>query len=364
MALPLLLSPRHPTVMLFSPRFVLRLLFSFCAVSATLAASQSVPAQESAAQGSGAHGLIVPHGLSEPKTPADNPFTKEKAELGKQLYFDPRLSRDNTVSCATCHDPNKGWSNGEAVATGIGGQKGGRSAPTIMNAAYSPLQFWDGRAVGLEGQALGPIQNPIEMNLTLPELEKKLNAIKGYRDQFQKVFGTEVTSENIGKAIATFERTVLCANAPYDRFKAGDKTALSEPAQRGMKIFFGKANCSACHAGPAFTDGAFHNIGMGTKHEKPDLGRFEHTKLDGDKSSFKTPGLREIKRTAPYMHDGSHKTLREVVEYYNKGGETNPQLDEEIFPLKLAPEEIDDLVRFLEEGLSGEYPEITPPKLP
>lgn len=311
-----------------------------------------------------AQGLVVPHGLIEPKIPADNPFTKEKAELGKQLYFDPRLSRDNTVSCASCHDPNKGWSNGEAVATGIGGQKGGRSAPTIINAAFSPLQFWDGRAVGLEGQALGPIQNPIEMNLTLPELEKKLNAIPGYRNQFKKVFGTEVTSENIGKAIATFERTVLCANAPYDKFKAGDKTALSESAQRGMKLFFGKANCSACHSGPAFTDGAFHNIGMGTKHEKPDLGRFEHSKLDGDKSSFKTPGLREIKRTAPYMHDGSHKTLKEVVEYYNKGGETNPQLDEEIFPLKLSPEEIEDLVRFMEEGLSGEYPEVTPPKLP
>lgn len=311
-----------------------------------------------------AQAIVVPHGLIEPKTPADNPFTKEKAELGKQLYFDPRLSRDNTVSCATCHDPNKGWSNGEAVATGIGGQKGGRSAPTIMNAAFAPLQFWDGRAVGLEGQALGPIQNPIEMNLTLPELEKKLNGIKGYRDQFQKVFGTEVTAENIGKAIATFERTVLCANGPYDRFKAGDKTAMSEAAQRGMKLFFGKANCSACHSGPAFTDGAFHNIGMGTKHEKPDLGRFEHSKLEGDKSSFKTPGLREIKRTAPYMHDGSHKTLKEVVDYYNKGGEANPQLDEEIFPLKLTAEEIHDLVRFLEEGLSGDYPEIAPPKLP
>jgi cytochrome c peroxidase len=308
--------------------------------------------------------LSVPHGLLAPKTPENNPFSKEKAELGKQLYFDKRLSRDNTVSCASCHDPQKGWSNGEAVATGIGGQKGGRSAPTIINAAYAPLQFWDGRAEGLEGQALGPIQNPIEMNLTLPEMEKKLNAIPGYREQFQKIFGTEVTSENVGKAIATFERTVLSGNAPYDRFKAGDEKALSESAQRGMKIFFGKANCSACHSGPAFSDGAFHNIGMGTKLEKLDLGRFEHSKLEGDKSSFKTPGLREIKRTSPYMHDGSHKTLKEVVEYYNKGGEANPQLDEEIFPLKLTAAEIDDLVRFLEEGLSGDYPEIAPPNLP
>jgi cytochrome c peroxidase len=307
---------------------------------------------------------VLPHGLSALKTPADNPYSNEKAELGKQLYFDKRLSRDNSVSCATCHDPQKGWSNGEAVATGIRGQKGGRSAPTIINAAFAPLQFWDGRAVGLEGQALGPIQNPIEMDLTLDEMVKKLNAIEGYRKQFQKVFKTEVTAENVGRAIACFERTVLSGNAPYDRFKTGDKTALSESAQRGMKLFFGKANCSACHSGAAFSDGAFHNIGMGTQPGRIDLGRFEHSKLDGDKSSFKTPGLREIKHTAPYMHDGSHKSLREVVEYYNKGGEANPQLDEEIFPLKLTEQEVTDLVRFLEEGLCGDYPQVTPPKLP
>lgn len=307
---------------------------------------------------------VLPHGLTPLKAPAENPYSSEKAELGKQLFFDKRLSRDDTVSCATCHDPEKGWSNGEAVATGVRGQKGGRSAPTIINAAYAPLQFWDGRAIGLEGQALGPIQNPIEMDLTLEEAVNKLNAIEGYRKQFQKVFKTDVTSENIAKAIACFERTVLSGNAPYDRFKAGDKTALSESAQRGMKLFFGKANCSACHTGSAFSDGAFHNIGMGTQPGRIDIGRFEHSKLDGDKSSFKTPGLREIKHTAPYMHDGSHKTLTEVVEYYNKGGEANPQLDEEIFELKLSKEEIEDLVRFMEEGLSGDYPNVTPPKLP
>lgn len=341
--------------MMLSPDSYRLRIWSFCLFSIFLGSAALTHAQ----------GLKVPHGLVEPKSPADNPFSIEKAELGKLLYFDPRLSRDNTVSCATCHDPKKGWSNGEAVATGIGGQKGGRSAPTIINAAYAPLQFWDGRAVGLEGQALGPVQNPIEMNLTLPEMEKKLNAIKGYRDQFKKVFGTpEVTAENVGKAIAAFERTLIFGNAPYDKFKSGDKTALSESAQRGQKLFFGKANCSACHSGPTFTDGAFHNIGLGMKSEKPDLGRFEHSKLEGDKGSFKTPGLREIKRTAPYMHDGSHKTLKEVVEYYNKGGEPNPQLDEEIFPLKLSAEEVDDLVRFLEEGLSGEYPDVAAPKLP
>ncbi|MCA9108194.1 MAG: cytochrome-c peroxidase, partial [Planctomycetales bacterium] len=183
--------------------------------------------------------------------------TAEKVELGKQLYFDPRLSRDNTVSCASCHDPEKGWSNDEAVATGIGGQKGGRSAPTIINSGYSYFQFWDGRAQHVEGQALGPIQNPIEMNLTLEELVDKLNQIPGYREQFQKVFQSDVTADGIAKAIGAFERTILSGNAPYDQYKAGDKDALSEAAQRGMELFFNKAHCSACHAGPNFSDGGF-----------------------------------------------------------------------------------------------------------
>jgi cytochrome c peroxidase len=307
----------------------------------------------------------VPAGLKPLPVPTENPLTLEKIELGKQLYFDPRLSRDDTISCASCHDPKKGWSNGEAFATGVRGQVGGRSAPTIINAAYSDLQFWDGRAHRLEGQALGPIQNPIEMDLTLDEVVAKLNKIPGYREQFQEVFGTDVNSEGMAKAIASFERTVLSGNAPYDRFKAGDEMALSASAQKGMKLFFGKARCSACHVGPNFSDAAFHNIGVGMEKEKPDAGRHDVTKLLGDKGTFKTPTLREIARTAPYMHDGSSKSLEEVIEYYNKGGFTNPQLDEEIFPLKLTDAEKADLVTFLKEGLSSpEYPDIAPPKLP
>jgi cytochrome c peroxidase len=307
----------------------------------------------------------VPAGLKPLPVPTENPLTVAKIELGKQLYFDPRLSRDDTISCASCHDPKKGWSNGEAFATGVRGQVGGRSAPTIINAAYSDLQFWDGRAHRLEGQALGPIQNPIEMDLTLDEAVAKLNKIPGYREQFQEVFGTDVNSEGMAKAIASFERTVLSGNAPYDRSKAGEKTALSEAAQRGMKLFFGKARCSACHVGPNFSDAAFHNIGVGMEKEKPDGGRHDVTKLLGDKGTFKTPTLREIARTAPYMHDGSHKTLEEVIEYYDKGGFANPQLDEEIFPLKLTAADKADLVTFLKEGLSSpDYPDIAPPKLP
>jgi cytochrome c peroxidase len=307
----------------------------------------------------------IPAGLKPLPIPANNPLTAAKIELGKQLYFDKRLSRDDTVSCASCHDPAKGWSNAERFATGVRGQKGGRSAPTIINSAYQRLQFWDGRADELEGQALGPIQNPIEMDLTLDEAVEKLNKIPGYREQFQKVFGTDVTSEGIALAIASFERTVLSGDAPYDRFKGGDKQALSEAAQRGMAIFFGKGHCSACHQGANFTDGAFHNVGVGMDAEKPDLGREAVSKQLGDRGSFKTPTLREIARTAPYMHDGSLPTLEAVVDHYAKGGIANPQLDEEIYELKLSPQEKADLVAFLKEGLSSEhYPDITPPALP
>jgi cytochrome c peroxidase len=235
----------------------------------------------------------------------------------------------------------------------------------VINSAYHELQFWDGRADLLEGQALGPIQNPIEMDHKIDDCCAKLNNIPGYREQFRKVFNSDVTPENIAKAISAFERTILSGNAPYDRFKAGDKTALTEAAQRGMKVFFGKGQCSSCHVGGNFSDASFHNLGVGMEKEKPDLGRYEVTKLSGDKGAFKTPTLREIDRTSPYMHDGRFATLDEVVEYYNKGGFPNPQLDEGIFPLNLTDQEKADLVAFLKEGLSStEYPDIDPPTLP
>jgi cytochrome c peroxidase len=302
-----------------------------------------------------------PAGLPEVKHPADNPSTPEKIELGKQLYFDPRLSVDDSVSCATCHDPAKGWSNGEDVATGTRKQKGGRNSPTIINSAYYTLQFWDGRAKSLEDQALGPIQNPIEMEMKLEDCVAKLNKIEGYKTQFQKVFGTDVTSEGIAKAIAAFERTILSGDAPFDKFKAGDQTALSESAQRGLKLFNGKANCKACHTGPSFTDSAFHNIGL----DSPDEGRLAISKLSGDKGAMKTPTLRDIAKTGPYMHNGKLKTLEEVVAHYNKGGNGNPQQDEEIFALKLSEQDLADLVTFLKEGLaSSNYPHVDKPTLP
>jgi cytochrome c peroxidase len=306
-----------------------------------------------------------PRGLSAVPIPKDNPSSAERIELGKQLYFDKRLSADDTVACVSCHDPKKGWSNGDKTAVGIGGLRGGRSSPTVLNTAYQAFQFWDGRAASLEQQAVGPIANPIEMNLPLEKAVEKLGAIKGYQEQFQKVFGQPVNAENIGKAIAAFERTVLSGDAPYDRLRAGDESAMSIQAWEGMQLFFGKANCSSCHSGPNFTDSGFHNIGVSFKIEQPDLGRFEISKLEGDKGSFKTPTLRDIARTAPYMHDGSLATLEEVVEYYDKGGTPNDYMDEELFPLKLTAEQKAALVVFLKEGLaSKEYPDIEPPKLP
>ncbi len=310
----------------------------------------------------------VPAGLKKLRVPKDNPLTAEKVALGKQLYWDGRLSSDNKVSCASCHHPDHGWSNGERFATGVKDQVGGRNSPTVLNTAYQRFQFWDGRAGSLEEQALGPIQNPIEMNMSLPEVVKKLNAIDGYREQFQKVFGTDVTSDGIAKAIAAYERTILSGDAPYDRFKAGDEDALGESAQRGMKLFFGKARCSACHSGSNFTDNAFHNIGVGFQpngKEAADAGRKAISNLGGDYGSFKTPTLREIARTAPYMHDGSEKTLEDVVKYYNRGGNVNAWIDEEMAPLGLTEQEIADLVTFVKEGLSSDsYPNHEPPELP
>lgn len=307
----------------------------------------------------------VPLGLKKPPVPSDNPMTEAKVALGKQLYFDKRLSADNTVSCASCHDPAKGWSNGEPNAEGIGGQRGGRNSPTVLNTAYNRFQFWDGRAGSLEEQALGPIANPIEMNLPIEEAVKRLQAIPGYRQQFQEIFGGPVNADGIAKSIAAFERTVLTGDAAYDRFKAGDQSALSPQAQAGMKLFFGKANCSGCHGGSNFTDNAFHNLGVGITAESPDLGRIVVSQLPGDRGAFKTPSLRDIERTAPYMHDGSLATLEDVVDYYNQGGTANAHLDEEIYPLNLNDEQKASVVTFLKEGLAGKsYPLMDPPSLP
>src|SRR5581483_11259810 len=270
------------------------------------------------------------------------------------LYFDKRLSADGTISCATCHEPKYAFTDGSAVSEGIRGQKGGRSAPTVINRAYSLAQFWDGRAGTLEEQAKGPMANPIEMGNTHGAIVDRLKKIEGYKKLFAQVYGTdEINIDRVAMAIASFERTVLSGNAPYDRYKAGRKSELSPAQIRGMSVFFDKAKCDKCHEGANFTLNAYANLGVGSDKPEPDVGRYAVTKDPKDWGAFKTPTLREIARTAPYMHDGSLKTLEDVVEFYDKGGVKNKNLDENIRPLHLTAAEKKDLVEFL-KSLSGE----------
>jgi len=322
-------------------------------------------AVHAASRGSPAN-IPVPLGLLPIVWPNDNPYSPEKAELGRMLYFDPRLSADNTVSCATCHSPQYGFTDSMPVSTGIRGQKGTRSAPTVINRAYSLAQFWDGRAATLEEQAKGPLVNPIEMGNTEEGVVTKLRAIPGYRALFAKVFGTEdVNIDLVAKSIATFERTVLSGNSAYDRYKAGDKKAMTPSQIHGMNVFFKKSKCDKCHDGMNFTTNDYHNLGVGTDKPNPDVGRYAFTKDPKDWGAFKTPTLRDVTETPPYMHDGSLKTLKEVVEYYDKGGVLNKNLDPDIKPLKLTMDEKADLVEFL-RALSGQgWQDIkAPEKLP
>jgi cytochrome c peroxidase len=295
-----------------------------------------------------------PLGLPPFSWPAANPYSAAKAELGRYLYFDPRLSADETVSCASCHDPRFAFTDGSAVATGIRKQTGNRSAPTILNRAYALAQFWDGRAASLEEQAKGPMANPIEMGNTHDAIVARLQKIGGYRPMFAKAFGADtIDIDRVAMAIACFERTVFSGNAPYDRYKRGDKKAMTAEQVRGMSVFFDKAKCDKCHEGPNFTLNMYANIGIGADKSEPDAGRFAVTKNPRDWGAFKTPTLREISRTAPYMHDGSLKTLEEVIDYYDKGGTANRNLDENIKPLHLTAQEKKDLVEFL-KTLNGE----------
>ena len=308
----------------------------------------------------------VPLGLKAPDVPSDNPITDAKVKLGKMLYFDKRLSENQTVSCATCHEPDKGWTDSSPVSTGIHGRKGGRSAPTVLNSAYMELQFWDGRAKSLEEQSKGPIANELEMGFTHEGFIGRLKTIKGYAPLFKAAFGDPaVDIERVAKAIASFERTVLTGNSPFDKWQAGNKKAMSAGAVRGHALFHGKANCAICHDGFNFSDSDFHNLGVGMQKQiaKPDLGRFEVTKDGKDKGKFKTPTLRNLRYTAPYMHDGSQKSLADVIDFYDRGGEKNPNLDGRMKPLGLTAEEKHDLMAFL-DALNGDTVSMKAPKLP
>ena len=323
--------------------------------------------REQASQMSAKESVVIqqPEGLPEFNVPMSNPLTHGKVELGRMRFFDRRLSLDSSVACVDCHNPEKGWSDASRVSQGIRQQMGTRNSISVANVAYQHFLFWDGRATSLEEQALLPISNPVEMGMSIDELCNRLNGISGYREEFDKVFGNGATEVNIAAALTAFQRTLVAGDSPYDQFRAGDENALSAAEKRGMDVFFNAGHCSACHAGPLLSDGGFHNIGIGQSGGNPEEGRKRVTGRRGDSGSFKTPSLRDLARTAPYMHDGSISTLAEVIEYYDRGGTPGPQLDEDIYPLDLTPQQKLDLAQFLATGLrSNVYPESGYPRLP
>jgi len=330
----------------------------------------------------GAAILHLPQGVLEPEVPQPNPLTPAKVELGRRLYFDKRLSADGTVACATCHDPQKGFADSRAVAIGIKNQAGARNSPTVLYSGFNEVQFWDGRAPTLEEQAKQPLVNPVEMGQPSHDaVVKAVAAIADYGEGFTAAFGSrEVTIDRIAQAVASFERILAPFASPFDRFLGGNQQAISDSAQRGFALFQGKARCITCHefnaSFPYLTDNKFHNVGVAMKGNfeqlareaqsvgghgaetreaalahKPGfeaLGRWIVTHQPKDIGAFKTPGLRNVALTAPYMHDGSLKTLEEVMDFYNKGGEPNPNLDGGIRPLNLTKEESGDVVAWMQ----------------
>lgn len=331
--------------------------------------------------------------------PKDNPLTRAKIELGRQLFFDTRLSADNTISCASCHHPEDAYGRNTTFGVGIRGQIGGRNSPNAFNRILSTLQFWDGRAASLEDQAKGPIANPIEMGHTHEAAIKGLKGVPGYVLQFDKIFpGKGLTIDTAAQAIASFERVLVTGTSAadyyeplynfqktfaddlkdldalkkddpetYDQYwklkRASDAHPIAASAKRGRELFFGKANCTACHAGANFADEKYHNIGIGMDKDKPDLGRYEVTKDDKDRGAFKTPTVRNASQTGPYMHDGSLKTLEEVVEWYDKGGHPNKTLSDKIKKLNLNAQEKEDLVSYM-KALQGDLPLVRSDRLP
>ncbi len=330
----------------------------FRAVGYFLALCLSLTAQscqKSAAPVAESYPLEIPLGLdaNAQNIPIDNPLTAAKVELGRQLFFDKRLSADGTVACVTCHNPFLGFTDGQSVAIGIEQREGMRNSPTVINRLFGRSQFWDGRAGSLEEQVLGPLENTVEMANTLEEVVATVAADPHYQRSFRKAFDAEITITTVAKAIASFERTLVSGNSLYDQFKGGNATALSESAQRGLALFeSNRLNCTACHSGHNLTNEAFRNNGAGMDSADPDSGRFKVTGRQADFGAFKVPTLRDIPRTAPYMHDGSLSTLPEVVDFYDRGGIANEYQSGEIRKLNLTVQEKRDLVAFL-QSLNG-----------
>ena len=275
--------------------------------------------------------LAIPLGLDlYMPVPADNPLTAERIELGRQLFFDPRLSRDGSLSCASCHDPGRGFADDRSIAVGIGGRHGRRNSPALINRGYGRAFFWDARSASLEEQVVQPIEDPNELGSSLPEAAARVG----------------IPGPQIARALSSFVRSILSGNSPFDRFISGDRGALTTDEQAGLQVFRGKGNCVSCHIGPNLTDEQPHNTGVAWRDQRlADAG--------AGRGDFKTPTLREIARTAPYMHDGSLATLEDVIEFYDGGGRGNPALDPEIRPLRLTPDEKRQVAAFL-RTLSGD----------
>jgi cytochrome c peroxidase len=275
--------------------------------------------------------LVIPLGLDlYMPVPEENPLTAEKIDLGRRLFHDRRLSRDGSIACASCHDPERAFTDGRPVAIGVFGRLGRRSAPAIINRAYGRVFFWDGRARTLEQQVLQPIEDRNEMDMPVADAARRV----------------DLQVSELSRALASYVRSILSGNSAYDRYISGERTALDPDQRAGLALFRGKTNCTACHVGPTFSDERLHNTGIAWRGDRLiDVG--------GGSGAFKTPTLREIARTAPYMHDGSLATLEDVIEFYDDGGRANPALDAEIRPLRLTAGEKQHLLAFL-SALSGE----------
>jgi cytochrome c peroxidase len=353
------------------------------------------PAADPLAQPKSLQQVGVPVDMTGEAIPSDNPQTPDKISLGQKLFFERRLSADGTVSCSTCHNPDLAFTDRKPTSVGLKGRIGQRNAPTILNAMYNKTQFWDGRAKTLEEQAGFPIVNPSEMgHPNLDAAVAQIASVKEYQLAFQHVFGRTPNGPDLLRAIASYERTQLSFDSPFDHFIAGDNNAIDASAKRGWELFNTQARCNKCHAltetqrdVTVFTDNDFHNIGIGIirhnvvalarqaeqliksgdtaaidraaiQNDMSVLGRFLITKQEKDTASFKTPDIRNVLVTGPYFHDGSQETLWDVIDHYNKGdGLHNPWLDEDMQPLALTESQIDDLVAFLVSLTSASYKE-------
>lgn len=340
--------------------------------------------------------LGLPADLWDYYIPRHNPQTASKIELGRRLFFDKRLSLDGSVACATCHDPQLGFADGKSVAEGVAQKRGTRNSPTLLNVLFNPGQFWDGRADSLEDQAVLPLTNPVEMgNPSLETVISRLRSLPEYAVGFREVFGGELTADRLGKAIASYERTLIAGDSVFDRFIAGEQSSIGDAAKRGFTLFRGKGRCSRCHTFsdqmPLFSDFAYHNTGVAARHPNfdrlsrsayevagtPDVVRSVdqlRTELGGDElgrmlfsyqifdlGAFRTPSLRNVALTAPYFHDGSARTLADVVTFYNEGGKPNLNREWDLNPLALSEGEQRDLVAFL-ETLTGRLPRTEQPQ--